>query len=239
MVGRKVVLFADDLTGACDAGVSFRAQGLSARVLLPCTRAERSDWNMANVDVQVHSLESRNLAPEAAAIAQREACSGLKMSNTTVVYKKVDSTLRGNVGPETTALMHELGIRLCIFAPAMPRAGRTTVGGFQLLHGKPVDRTGMGQDPGSPVKNAQLSKLFANQPDLTLQHVSLSEDIETTITTLACSTVDRTVLIVDATEDADLMAVARAVAKVLGTSDRPAMLLAGSAGLSSAISVGS
>ena len=47
----------------------------------------------------------------------------------TRVYKKVDSTLRGNVGSELVATMTLLGSKVCIMAAASPDCGRTTVGG--------------------------------------------------------------------------------------------------------------
>jgi D-threonate/D-erythronate kinase len=47
------------------------------------------------------------------------------------MYKKVDSTLRGNVAAELAAIERELRPSRVVVAPAFPALGRTTVDGFQ------------------------------------------------------------------------------------------------------------
>ena len=39
------------------------------------------------------------------------------MASNAIVYKKVDSTCRGNIGPEIARVMAALGTDLCLFAP--------------------------------------------------------------------------------------------------------------------------
>lgn len=139
--------------------------------------------------------------------------------------------------------MDAYDINLCIFAPAMPKSARTTVGGFQLLNGVPVDRTAMGQDPGSAVSNAYLPSLFAGQLGLAVKLVALGTDPAAAIYAAADAATagsQRTVLVMDAVADNDLAAIAAASARVLAKTaaagGKGAPLIAGSAGLSFAIS---
>ena len=77
-----------------------------------------------------------------------------------LVYKKLDSTLRGNVAAELAAAFGAAGRERAIVAPAFPAAGRTTVGGTQLVHGVPVDETEMRDDPQTPVREAHVPTLL-------------------------------------------------------------------------------
>ncbi len=68
------------------------------------------------------------------------------------LYKKIDSTLRGNWTAEVAALQPFAG--LAIVAPAFPATGRTVRDGCVLVHGAPLETTDTwklehaGRDPG-------------------------------------------------------------------------------------------
>jgi uncharacterized protein YgbK (DUF1537 family) len=47
--------------------------------------------------------------------------------------------------------------------PAFPQEGRTTVGGYHLLKGVPIERTEMARDPHSPIVESHLPTLFKQQ----------------------------------------------------------------------------
>ena len=47
--------------------------------------------------------------------------------------------------------------------PAFPQEGRTTVGGYHLLKGVPIERTEMARDPHSPIYESHLPTLLKNQ----------------------------------------------------------------------------
>jgi uncharacterized protein YgbK (DUF1537 family) len=78
-----------------------------------------------------------------------------------VVYKKVDSTLRGNLVAEIDAAVEAAGADLAVVAPAFPGTGRTTAGGFHLVDGVPVAETDAGDDPDRPVESSRVPALFA------------------------------------------------------------------------------
>lgn len=112
-------MIADDLTGACDAGVQFAQRGLSTIVWLdPQPRAP--------AEVTVLTTNSRNEPPAEACRKVRQACRVLG----SIVFKKIDSTLYGNIVPEIEAALAACGFREAYLAPAFPAQGRTVEGGW-------------------------------------------------------------------------------------------------------------
>lgn len=133
----SVLVVADDLTGAADSAVGFAAAGLKTVVLLDPAEAgwsaEQWRWEVIAVDT-----DTRRTAPAVAEEAMiRVAGMGQRAENT-LVYKKIDSTLRGNTGIEIRALLRALGLDLALVAPAFPATGRITRGGVQYEHGVSV-----------------------------------------------------------------------------------------------------
>ena len=90
-----------------------------------------------------------------------------------LIYKKVDSCLRGNLGQEIMAVIQAMELPLCIFAPALPKQGRQTVNGIHLVHGKPVAQTETANDPVCPVTESRLEVLLANQSGAKVGHLDL------------------------------------------------------------------
>ena len=88
-------IVADDLTGACDTGAVFAARGLATIVLLPGAPLPAS-----LPDVLVMDTESRGQPAGEARSRAREATAGLAAAGPALLYKKVDSTLRGALAAE-------------------------------------------------------------------------------------------------------------------------------------------
>jgi D-threonate/D-erythronate kinase len=115
-----LLMIADDLTGALDSAVAFRARGLGCRVAthpeaLP--EAMSSGAEVVAVATGTRELTSRNAAEVLGGIASR-----LKAWNG-IVFKKIDSRMKGNIGVEIGALTDVLG-RPVFVCPAVPRLGR-------------------------------------------------------------------------------------------------------------------
>jgi len=117
------VLIADDLSGACDAGVWFARHGLITRVALGSAPATYSD-------VLVVSTDSRGLTASAAAEQMRLAAGRLPLSSSAIVFKKIDSTFRGHIAAECDSLMELAGAPYGVMVPAVPSQGRTVERGI-------------------------------------------------------------------------------------------------------------
>lgn len=123
-------LIADDLTGACDAGVQFAQHGLRTLVWLS------GENPPAAADVLVLVTEGRALAPEKARAAAKAACERLLRLGRDVLFQKIDSTLRGNPGHEIRGVMEAGGFDLAMLTPAFPAMGRTVERGWLHVTGE-------------------------------------------------------------------------------------------------------
>ena len=129
-----LAILADDLTGACDSAVAFARRGLATRVLLaPRPVAVGACERVDVVAVDADSREvTRRLAVKRTEIAAR----ALRTPETTRLFKKVDSTLRGHVGPEILACLRAWDLPLALLCPAFPATGRWVQGGEIFVDGR-------------------------------------------------------------------------------------------------------
>ena len=102
----RCLIVADDLTGANASGVLLKTFGLSPLTLtgdLPPPPAVR-----AGRDVLIAPTDSRAVAPTVAYRRVRDATTALAAPEVRLYTKRIDSTLRGNMGPELDAMLDAL-----------------------------------------------------------------------------------------------------------------------------------
>lgn len=154
---KKMLLIADDFTGANDSGIKIVQRGYDASISLNCN--EKFDSNINIIDT-----ETRNLNKSQAYDIVDKTISNLEnLSDYLVIYKKVDSTLRGNIRSEYEAIYKYLNPQYVIFAPAHPNLGRTTKDGIQYVNGKRILDTEFSQDPEKPVTNDNIKNILADK----------------------------------------------------------------------------
>ena len=157
----KLLIIADDFTGALDTGVKFAARGAVTRVVTDPA------FDFAGVDAQVQVLvmdaETRHLKPEAAYSVVRQAAERALEAGVQCIYKKTDSALRGNVGAELTAVLDAAGADRLPFIPAFPKTNRVTRDGIHLIDGVPVAESVFGQDPFEPVRHSGVADILGEQ----------------------------------------------------------------------------
>lgn len=110
-------ILADDLTGAADSAARCHSAGLSARIYL---RPPTPPFSSA---VIAFTSDSRHLSPAQAAQRVRTVAASL-CHEQAHWYKKIDSTLRGNMGSEIDALLDLLHLPCAVISPAFPAQGR-------------------------------------------------------------------------------------------------------------------
>ena len=223
-------VIADDFTGACDAGVQFKEQGLETIILAD---AESLADFKGTFDVVVVDTETRNLSSDDAYRKVRRAVRLLRHNNVKVIYKKIDSTLRGNVGAEINAVMNELNVKAVIVAPAFPSQKRTVINGQLLVNGVPIEKTEYAYDPLSPVRVSRISVLIEQQTGKRVGEIPLSKirrDVNSIIEEIQRHIEKgKKIIITDAELQSDLEKTAKAAMAL-------DVLLCGSAGLASALS---
>lgn len=127
----ELVIIADDLTGAADSAALMTRRGATSIVLDP-----DEEWPPA--EVVAVDTDSRHRAPGLAAARVAAAARRARQLGAPV-FKKVDSTMRGNIAAELRALTDTLGGEagrpLVVMAAAFPAMSRTTVGGVVHVDG--------------------------------------------------------------------------------------------------------
>ena len=217
MTARKLGIVADDLTGAMDSSGYFARLKFSTVVVLD------PDFS-CDATVLVITTNSRAESPEIARERVRQAMQSMAGR---VVYKKIDSTLRGNIGEELQVAAEAMASQKVVVAPAFPAVGRTTLDGILLVNEVPVAETQFASDPISPVKESSIPCLLEKSLHCKVGCVSVAE-IEAGPEALKETINHRPeeVVVCDVTEQSHLSHIARAAALAGGR-----WLLCGSGGL--------
>lgn len=170
----KLLIMADDFTGALDSGVQLAKQEIDTVVTVLDNL--REDWDYGDAQVLSVNLESRHDSPENAyekvfRLSQKALEKGI------FLYKKTDSTLRGNIGSELAALLEASGKKVLHFVPAYPQTGRVTKGGYQYVDGKLIADSVFGADPFEPVRQSFIPDIIGEQSSIPARIVG-QEDLE-------------------------------------------------------------
>ncbi|MEM0950611.1 MAG: four-carbon acid sugar kinase family protein [Cyanobacteria bacterium P01_H01_bin.74] len=172
--GLNIGIIADDLTGACDTALQFYNAETHPQVLL-----NPKDQDQISVDsrithsheTQVWSLntQSRHRDPsDSEQVVKKTVKFAQEKLGIENFYKKIDSTLRGNLAQECLAALTALNGSCAVIAPAYPEEGRLTVGGYQLVRGIPIEKTEVSRDPLFPVRQSQIPSLLSEMVDESL-----------------------------------------------------------------------
>src|SRR5262249_59367109 len=139
-----VTLIADDLTGACDAGALFAGRGpVGVFVALAEIDPDRA---VIAVDTESRAVSMAEARRRVAAAAGRLG----ERLRRGVLFKKIDSTLRGPVGDEVDAPPDANRPPVALVCPAFPAEGRTVVGGLLRVHAAAARTSTAGGDPAYP-----------------------------------------------------------------------------------------
>lgn len=157
-----ILALADDLTGALETGAKFAANGLSVSV------TTNASVEPVQSTVQVIDTETRHMRAVDAQRAVKRLAEQAARQHPSLVYKKTDSTLRGNIAAELKGLLEGFPDRELVFAPAYPAMGRIVRDGQLLIHGVAVCKTEFGSDILNPVVESDVRKILGDLPALVL-----------------------------------------------------------------------
>ncbi|MDO5145658.1 MAG: four-carbon acid sugar kinase family protein [Eubacteriales bacterium] len=158
----QCVVIADDLTGANATGVLLKKMNYKAYTVMNTERIELT--SLEDCDCVLYPTDSRGVSAEIAYNRVHNVCSLLKGDDVKVYSKRIDSTLRGNLGSETDAMLDCLGEDyVAVVAPCFPSSGRIVIGGYMLVNGLPLHKTDIAIDPKTPVTVSEDAVLFREQ----------------------------------------------------------------------------
>lgn len=233
-----VFIQADDFSGAAEVGHCFAAHGLGVRLLLSGAPAAGQPERHQGVspaggtqDVTVVDTHTRAVAPEVAATALSATFVSPGAARARILFKKIDSLWRGNVGPELAAIA---GLSShVVLAGALPHLRRTVVDGKPLVDGVPLDRADLWSaettEPPSSIPQLLLRSGVAAAQTADLDAVRSGALADRFLELLSTET--PTIVVVDGETQGDLEAVVEALQAMDFTAGHRRIVLAGTGGL--------
>jgi len=152
-----VLVLADDLTGALEAGARFAGCGIEARVTADTGLMETL------APVLVVDTETRHARPAEAARTIYALAREGRDRGARYLYKKTDSTLRGNIGSELGAALRASPGSPLLYVPAYPQMGSTVKGARLYVRGVPVAETGFASDTLNPIAESNILAVLSEQ----------------------------------------------------------------------------
>ena len=163
-----VLVIADDLTGANANGALLSAKGFSSATCLGLQEWTPEDF--AAYSAITLSVDSRLLHPKEAGKRVQDALRTFAPQRPKIIAKRIDSTLRGNVGAEIESAL--LGLEeyfqaraLAVVVPSYPSSGRLVSGGYLIVHGLPLECSPIAKDSATPLTSSSVLEVIAQQTD--------------------------------------------------------------------------
>jgi uncharacterized protein YgbK (DUF1537 family) len=158
-----IAVIADDFTGAAElAGISLR-YGLTVEVCL-------ENVATTDADVLIVSTDSRSMQKAAAVYCTADAVEAVMKFEPSLLYKKIDSILRGYVIDEIKVQMGLDEKNKALVIPANPSLQRTISNGEYFINGKKITETGFINDPEFPIRTAKVSAMVNDETIQVLKH---------------------------------------------------------------------
>jgi len=149
------------MTGALEVGAKFSGAGFTAVV-------STKPLTSRGAQVIVYDTETRHLSPDAAAEAIQHFVLHSPFIRPQFIYKKTDSTLRGNISAELAAISKLFPHWRIGYAPAYPALGRTVKQGILYVENVAVAQSSYGSDLLNPVSTSEIRSLLDESLDCTI-----------------------------------------------------------------------
>ena len=166
----KVIVIADDLTGAAEVAGAALWVGLTAEVQL-------GQLEESAADVVVIDADTRSLRPQAAAVRALDLTTEAIRQRPDFLFKKVDSVLRGSVASEIDAMLAAAGLNRCLLVCGNPRKHRTVVGGKIYVRGVPLHHTEFADDPEHPRQTNNAVELLHHPSSIQIGDAQCVDDL--------------------------------------------------------------
>jgi uncharacterized protein YgbK (DUF1537 family) len=165
-----IAVIADDFTGAAElAGISLR-YGLTLPVLL-YHKEDAETWNNSlSGDGGIICTDSRSMQKAAAIYCTADVVETVIKFQPSLVYKKIDSVLRGYVIDEAKIQMRVSQKNKAFILPANPSLQRTISNGEYFINGKKITETGFINDPEFPIRSAGVTAMLHDETVQVAKH---------------------------------------------------------------------
>jgi len=185
MRGTTRLVIADDLTGANDTGVHFLGADHPVTVIVDggvqrdtpaetTSAGQKAPTDVPTAETVVVNTDTRFSDATTAYSIVSDNIARYCGNGSREICKKVDSTLRGNIGAEIDACLDTGFYDIACVAPATPRNGRTVLDGRCYVHGIPLHETEIATDRFTPVDESDIRRIIRRQSSRTSVLLPLS-----------------------------------------------------------------
>jgi uncharacterized protein YgbK (DUF1537 family) len=151
-----IAVIADDFTGAAEIGGIGLRYGLSVVI-------ETENIQHHNTDLLIIATDTRSLSAQEAGEQIFKVTKELQKLKPELIFKKIDSVLRGNIAEELIAQMKAESKSRAIVVAANPVFLRTIQEGIYYIDGVPLKDTFFSTDPEFPVISSSVVEIIGNQ----------------------------------------------------------------------------
>lgn len=168
----KVLIIADDLTGANANCALMKTIGLRAASIT----GDNLEKLPEDIDVVALTTDSRAMEKGQAYKRVYDKVKKYKDKSIDLYSKRIDSTLRGNLGTELKAYQDALEsktIGICV--PSFPDSGRIVVNNYLYVNGISLMNTDAGKDPKISAVSNLVTENFKKDYDGQIIHIGIDE----------------------------------------------------------------
>jgi len=148
-----IVVIADDLTGAAEIGGIGLRYELKAEIVTHIPKD-------SSADLLIISTDTRSMPQKEALELTREVSDAVRRISPSVIFKKVDSVMRGHIIPELKLHLQILDKSKALLVPANPDFGRKLSGGKYYVNDQLIHKTPFVHDPEFPVKGPHAHEML-------------------------------------------------------------------------------
>lgn len=169
MNDKVVLIIADDTTGANASGVLLKELGMDVYNALN-EESLQTHYNALTIGTGTRSLSSNTAAQRITNLLNHYQ--GIPFM---IYSKRIDSTLRGNIGSELEAFeKHFKKQRKCIIVAAFPKSQRICAAGTLYVNDTLLEKTEIAQDPKQPIQTSYVIDLFQKDSNLIYDSLYIS-----------------------------------------------------------------
>lgn len=166
------IAISDDLTGANAVAILLKKKGLKV-----ATHFE-AILDFGKLDSCVFSTDTRGVEQSEAYTKIYNLVDTYKSIEGCFFSKRIDSTMRGNIGVEIKAMLDALGEEFVVVCtPAYPSAGRCVKRGELFVDGKKLVESDVVRDPKSKIHTSNIKEIIEEQINCPVYNF-FEEDVE-------------------------------------------------------------
>lgn len=219
----KIGIIADDLTGANGTGVKLTKLGYSVSTIVNYKNVP----NNTGTNVVIIDTDSRYVEEKIAKNRVTTVAENFKKWQVDLIGKRIDSTIRGNIGAEIDALLAQVEENsVVILTPTYPESHRIMSGGYLLVKGQPVQLSDVSKDPLKPVINSFVPEVIQQQSTNKVGYIPLKTVMEQGDALILAIQKEiengKKIIVVDGISEEDIDALAYAMVSIEGINFIPA-----------------